>query len=448
MSNYTKTTDFAAKDGLESGNTGKIVRGTEFETEFDNISTAIATKADLASPTFSGTINVTSASFTDGSVTITGFLDEDDLSTNSASHLPTQQSVKAYVDTAVSGIVTEGGTQTLTSKTLTSPVINTGVSGTAVLDEDDMSSDSATQLATQQSIKAYVDTQTASAALTGITDNSTSSQITINDDDVTMSADLTTTGGDILHKNLYDVQFGLMADSAGLAGTGPHQWEFDARTNGNLRMNYAVGAPLVSTSEVVLFETDGTITSRYPDSGTTVGYNIGTHAGLEVSNGGVGGPTLKIRNNNTTLFQSNPLFETKLFESLEIEASNATLTIDDTDANNQHAKIILQGETTGEVGAGFGQAGSTYLKNTSGSTGIHARANGSLSLYAGADSLTGQVYIASDGQLVLGGGQDNEVAIGPSGGSVELLIRGLPTSDPAVANQLWNDSGTLKISAG
>jgi hypothetical protein len=50
-------------------------------------------------------------------------------------------------------------TQTLTNKTLTSAVLNTSVSGTAVLDEDDMSSDSATQLATQQSIKAYVDSQ-------------------------------------------------------------------------------------------------------------------------------------------------------------------------------------------------------------------------------------------------------------------------------------------------
>lgn len=50
---------------------------------------------------------------------------------------------------------------TLTNKTLTSPVLNTGVSGTAVLDEDNMASDSATQLATQQSIKAYVDANAA-----------------------------------------------------------------------------------------------------------------------------------------------------------------------------------------------------------------------------------------------------------------------------------------------
>ena len=49
--------------------------------------------------------------------------------------------------------------KTFTTPTITSPVLNTAVSGTAVLDEDDMSSDSATKAATQQSIKAYVDNQ-------------------------------------------------------------------------------------------------------------------------------------------------------------------------------------------------------------------------------------------------------------------------------------------------
>lgn len=56
-------------------------------------------------------------------------------------------------------IVGRATTDTLTNKTLTSPVLNTGVSGTAVLDEDDLVSDSNTQLATQQSIKAYADTK-------------------------------------------------------------------------------------------------------------------------------------------------------------------------------------------------------------------------------------------------------------------------------------------------
>jgi len=49
--------------------------------------------------------------------------------------------------------------ETLSSKTLTSPVINTSLSGTAFLDEDNFASDSATKVASQQSIKAYVASQ-------------------------------------------------------------------------------------------------------------------------------------------------------------------------------------------------------------------------------------------------------------------------------------------------
>ena len=55
MSNYTQSTNFATKDALTSGDPLKIVKGTEINTEFVNISVAIATKADLSSPTFTGT---------------------------------------------------------------------------------------------------------------------------------------------------------------------------------------------------------------------------------------------------------------------------------------------------------------------------------------------------------------------------------------------------------
>jgi hypothetical protein len=55
MSDYTKSTNFATKDNLSAGNSLKILKGTELDTEFNNIATAVATKADLASPTFTGT---------------------------------------------------------------------------------------------------------------------------------------------------------------------------------------------------------------------------------------------------------------------------------------------------------------------------------------------------------------------------------------------------------
>lgn len=55
MSNYVQSTNFATKDNLSSGDPLKIVKGTEINTEFANIAIAVATKADLASPTFTGT---------------------------------------------------------------------------------------------------------------------------------------------------------------------------------------------------------------------------------------------------------------------------------------------------------------------------------------------------------------------------------------------------------
>jgi hypothetical protein len=64
MSNYTKTTNFAAKDSLPSGDAGKIIQGTEFNTEFDDIAVAIATKANTASPTFTGTVTIPNLTFT------------------------------------------------------------------------------------------------------------------------------------------------------------------------------------------------------------------------------------------------------------------------------------------------------------------------------------------------------------------------------------------------
>jgi hypothetical protein len=70
MSNYSKATNFSAKDSLPSGNAAKIVKGTELDAEFSAIETAIATKADassyaaLASPALTGTPTAPTAAVT------------------------------------------------------------------------------------------------------------------------------------------------------------------------------------------------------------------------------------------------------------------------------------------------------------------------------------------------------------------------------------------------
>jgi hypothetical protein len=62
MSNYVKATNFAVKDTLSTGNPAKIIKGTEIDTEYNAIASAISSKADLNSPTFTGTPAAATAS--------------------------------------------------------------------------------------------------------------------------------------------------------------------------------------------------------------------------------------------------------------------------------------------------------------------------------------------------------------------------------------------------
>ena len=83
-------------------------------------------------------------------------------------------------------------TETLTNKTLTSPtvtsgVFNTAVSGTAVKDEDDMSSNSATAVATQQSIKAFIENTVTAQDLDIAPDSGTGQSIDLNSETLTFS---------------------------------------------------------------------------------------------------------------------------------------------------------------------------------------------------------------------------------------------------------------------
>lgn len=99
MSDYVKTTNYAVKDGYTTGNPNKAVKGTELDTEFNDIASAISSKADTASPTFTGTPAAPTAA-----------------SGTNTTQIATTAFVKDAVDTATTS--SASSTQTLTNKTI------------------------------------------------------------------------------------------------------------------------------------------------------------------------------------------------------------------------------------------------------------------------------------------------------------------------------------------
>ena len=151
----SSTEQFVVKDGVIEPTTNNDIDLGSSSKKFKDL--FIDGTANIDAINFNGTaLTVTGAELNlmDGgsSVGTTAVAGSDGIVTNDAGTMR-HTSVDTF-DTYLSAT-----TKTLTNKTLTSAVLNGTISGTSIKDEDDMSSDSASHLATQQSIKAYVDSQ-------------------------------------------------------------------------------------------------------------------------------------------------------------------------------------------------------------------------------------------------------------------------------------------------
>jgi hypothetical protein len=168
----------------------------------------------------------------------------------------TGQTVTLAIDSTVATLT---DVQTLTNKTLTSAVLDTGVSGTAILDEDNMASDSDTQLATQQSIKAYVDAQVAAGA--GLAD---------------VVDDTTPQLGGTLDTNGQLIQFG---DSSGatddrlqLGDSQDMQLYHDGTNN---KIDTAASQELhVNSDDVLFYDNSGTTRTAIVSPGSTMNFQL------------------------------------------------------------------------------------------------------------------------------------------------------------------------------
>ena len=172
MSSFSAAGDSGSTQSITNGNTLTIAGGTGLASVAGATDT-VTLNIDSTVTTLTGSQTLTNKSLTapilTGSGTAAGsilFKEDTDNGTNAVTLIGPASTADITVTLPASAgtlaltsdiAVTATSTIALSNKTLTSPVLNGTLSGTGFLDEDNMASDSATAVASQQSIKAYVD---------------------------------------------------------------------------------------------------------------------------------------------------------------------------------------------------------------------------------------------------------------------------------------------------
>ena len=221
----------------------------------------------------------------------TPVIDTDAMTEDSAILPPSQSSVKNFV---------ESGSSTLTNKTLTSPVINTGVSGTAIQDDDGFSSASASKLASSESIKAYVDAQLTAQDVDISTDSGT---IAIDLDSETLSV----SGGEGIDTSATGNAITIAGEDASTSNKGVasfHSDNFSVSSGAvTIKDGGVANAELVNSSITV---SDGSNTTAV-SLGGTITYTAGEGMDVTESSGTVtfAGEDATVSNKGIASFSTN-----------------------------------------------------------------------------------------------------------------------------------------------
>lgn len=255
--------NFNIKNGLSVG--GVEVINSSGDLVAAGVGTAVNEAiADKIGSILSATGGAT-ATYNDGADTIVidvPITDEDDMSSNSATAIPSQQSVKAYVD---SQILTKDNTDEITEGSsnlyFTNARADARISN-AIKDEDNMASDSATHVPSQQSVKAYVD---------AVTTSLNSQDLDISSDSGTIDVDLDT--------ETFTIAGGAGIDTSATGTTLTIAGELATETNAGIATfdgtDFTVTSGDVTVNAERIQDIVGAMVSSNTESGITVAYEDG-----------------------------------------------------------------------------------------------------------------------------------------------------------------------------